>query len=433
VRGARKLRPGEYILWRAGAIVRQGQFWQVDPQARASRANGAAEAEGAVVRTLRETLDAAVASQLVSDVPVGVFLSGGIDSSLVAAFAQRHCAGLLTTFSIGFADADFDESPYARRVASHLATRHIEQVFSEDDLLKNLDDCLSCLDEPMGDPSVLPTYVLSQLAARHVKVVLGGDGGDELWAGYPTYNAHRYARWYRRLPRWVRAAVVKPLVRALPVSDGYQSFEWKAKRFALRWAEPAQVRHMRWMSNLDLPDLALALGAPPPAALGQWAAAGDSLDGILALDFTTYLPGSVLAKVDRAAMAHGLEVRPPMLDNALIELAFSVPASMKVKGAVLKSLLKQAACGLLPDEIIHRRKKGFAIPLAGWTRGPLVSRLQDLIASSPVWDTGLLNRAAFAGWLRDHRARAADRSRPLWALLVLDHWYRKVTARQSDE
>lgn len=431
VRGARKLEPGTCLSWAAGRTDGPNRYWRPSPP------NPNPTDEATLARLLIEKQDAAVASQVVADVPVGVFLSGGIDSSLVTALARRHVTGPLMSFSIGFADARFDESVFARRVAAHVGTRHIEQAFNESQLLDTLDSALGCLDEPIGDPSILPTYALSALAAGHVKVVLGGDGGDELWGGYPTYKAHRLAAAYQIIPRPIRRGVVETLVARLPVSHGYQAFEWKAKRFVLRWADQPYARHLRWMSSVDVPDLGRAIplgekGIPP--ALRASAAALDFHsvpDDVLALDLQTYLPGSVLTKVDRASMAHGLEVRPPMLDNLMIDFALSLPASVRMAGGKSKALLKRAASGLIPDDVIHRKKKGFAIPLARWLAGPIRSRVQDVIDSSPLWDIGLLDRRVFAEWLRQHLDRAADRSRPLWAAIVLDHWFRSKRMQQS--
>jgi asparagine synthase (glutamine-hydrolysing) len=373
----------------------------------------------------------AVAAQMVADVPVGVFLSGGIDSSLVAALAQRHAGGGIQSFSIAFEDPRFDESAYARLIAKDLGTRHVEHKFAERELIDVLDSALDSLDEPMADPSILPTYLLSRITAQHVKVVLSGDGGDEMWAGYPTYKAHRYALAYSRVPRLIRSRMIDPLVARLPVDYGYQSFEWKAKRFALRWDDDPLRRHLRWMSNLDVEDVSRCVAdAPTPIQLtcGNGNGTIDMMNRVLALDFQTYLPGSVLTKVDRASMAHGLEVRPPLLHNELVDFAFSLRSDVKLRGTTTKSLLKRAAAGLLPEEIIHRRKKGFAIPLAAWLNGPLGARVQRVIETSPLWKTGLLRADVFRRWRDEHAARAVDRSRPLWALLVLDHWFCRIAS-----
>jgi asparagine synthase (glutamine-hydrolysing) len=425
VRGARKLETGSYLTWANGVVSESKRFWKLELNQQGGNARDLSD-------VLRGKLHAAVKSQLVSDVPVGVFLSGGIDSSLVAALAQRHSTQRLKTFTIRFEDPQFDESIYARKAAIHIGSEHVEEKFSEASLIDELDDALACLDEPMADSSILPTYALSRLAARHVKVALGGDGGDELWAGYPTYKAHRMAMVYRCLPGFFRRGMIQPIVGKLPVQHGYQSFEWKAKRFALRWDDAARARHFRWMSNLDLAslgdaicgefELPMGLGDPVKSSATQL-----QLNEILALDFATYLPGSVLTKVDRASMAHGLEVRPPMLANELVDFAFGLPASCKLKGLTTKWLLKQAAADLVPAEVIHRRKKGFAIPLAAWLRGPLRPRVIDVMASSPVWETGLLNRDVFVWWQHEHETGVADWSRALYGLIVLDHWLRKVS------
>ena len=434
VRGARKLPPGRWIEWSScQGLGAPRAFWSLK----------VADVDGdprELAGTLRRKLADAVAAQMVADVPVGVFLSGGIDSSIIAALAQQHAgarggsggSGAVQSFSIAFEDPRFDESRYARLMAKHLRTRHVERTFGEGELLTVLDAALDSLDEPMADPSILPTYLLSKLTAEHVKVVLSGDGGDELWAGYPTYKAHRYAVGYAQVPRLFRGAIVDPLVTRLPVRHGYQGFEWKAKRFALRWDDDPLRRHLRWMSNVDLDDLSLAVASSSTpvqlACANSSGAPSDQINQILALDFSTYLPGSVLTKVDRASMAHGLEVRPPMLHNDLVDYAFSLSSDLKLRRTTTKALLKRAAKGLLPDEIIHRSKKGFAIPLAQWLNGPLAPRLRTVIDQSPLWQTGLLSQDVFRQWQSEHSQHNVDRSRPLWALLVLDHWHRRIAS-----
>ena len=424
VRDVRQLGPGETLSWENGRLEPPRRFWQVPPP-RAS----APEDEPALAAALWTEMSDAVRRQLVADVPVGIFLSGGLDSSTVATLATAHAPGRMKAFSIGFEEADFDESGYARQVAERLGVEHVVEMLHERNLLDVVDEALGRLDQPLGDPSFLPTFLLSRLAARHVKVVVGGDGGDELWGGYPTYFAHLYAGVYRHVPALVRDRVVRRLVEWMPVSDRYQSLEWKLRRFTGRWDEEATTRHLRWMSSVDLPDLPRAVrgadGVPPPTLAAPLPETDDPLHRLLALDFTTYMPGSVLTKVDRASMAHGLEVRPPLLDNQTVDWAFALPSRFKVRPNRTKLLFKRAARGHLPDAIIDRKKKGFGIPLAAWLRGPLRDRLESLLAASPAWDAGLLDQAVFAGWNRQHQARQADHARPLWALLVLDSWLRR--------
>ena len=426
VGAVRKLPPGHPVVWQAGRLEAPRPFWRLQPDGETLP-----EDDGARAQRLWRAIEASVESQLVSDVPVGIFLSGGIDSSTVAAAAARTSRRRMTAFAIGFEDPTFDESGYARMVAQKLGVELVTETLRADNLLEIADAALDRLDEPLADPSYLPTFLLSRLAARHVKVVLGGDGGDELWAGYPTYKAHRLAAIYAAIPKPLRSRVILPAVGALPVADRYQSLEWKLRRFTERWDDERVTRHLRWMSNVDLPELAAAIPAArglTPATLAaarERPAGADWLNGILALDFQTYLPGSVLTKVDRAAMAHGLEVRPPLLGNAMVDLAFGLPSRDKLRGATSKFLLKRAARGHIPDAVIDRRKKGFAIPLAAWLHGPLAARLQAVVDESPLWDLGCADRQVFARWLNQHRDRRRDRSRPLWALYVLDRWLRR--------
>ncbi|MBX9603398.1 MAG: asparagine synthase (glutamine-hydrolyzing) [Bryobacteraceae bacterium] len=421
LQGARKLAPGHFLIWEKGGAAEPVAFWSLDPAG--GRRTGS---ESELASRLQDTLEASVERQLISDVPVGSFLSGGIDSSLITAIAQKKYGVPVQTFSIGFADKEFDESEYSDLAARKLGTVHRSRLVDERDLLSELDAALDSLDEPLADPSIVPTYIVSKLAAEHVKVVVGGDGGDELWAGYPTYLAEKFARYYSRIPAMVRGAAGSAIA-ALPVSGSYQSLEWKLKRFANRWDDEPVRRHLRWMSNTDVDDLPLILpgvnAEPPLLNSFRSPANGDLLTPMLALDFRTYLPGSVLTKVDRASMAHGLEVRPPFLDNHVVDLSFSIAAEWKLRGRERKYLLKRVAESYLPPEIIYRPKRGFAIPLAKWIAGPLRPRIEQILRDSPAWDG--MNRETFAAWLKLHLAARQDFSRSLWALLVLDHWMRR--------
>jgi asparagine synthase (glutamine-hydrolysing) len=314
-------------------------------------------------------------------------------------------------------------------VADRLNVEYVSEKLHEGNLIEVVDQALDKLDEPLADPSLLPTFLLSRLAARHVKVVVGGDGGDEVWGGYPTYRAHRYAMAYAKVPRFIRDDVLGRLIDRLPIDDRYQSLEWKLRRFTERWADDPVTRHLRWMSSVDLPDLPKAIpeaqGLVPATLAAELPASDDWLQKMLALDFTTYMPGSVLTKVDRASMAHGLEVRPPLLDNQMVDWAFTLPSTYKLRGRTGKYLLKKAARGKIPSEIIDRPKKGFGIPLAKWLRGNLRDRMETVVEKSPVWDLGPLRRATFETWNREHQSAQRDHSKPLWALLVLDHWLRR--------
>ncbi len=441
VGAVKKLPPGHTLVWRDGRLEAPRPFWRLQVAGLGGEAGGGetgtllGQDDGARAERLWQVIERSVEEQLVSDVPVGIFLSGGIDSSTVAAAAARTSRRRMTAFAIGFEDPTFDESGYAKLVADQLGVELVTEKLHAENLLEIADAALDRLDEPLADPSYLPTFLLSRLAARHVKVVLGGDGGDELWGGYPTYKAHRLAAIYARVPQVVRQQLIGRLVAALPIADRYQSLEWKLRRFTERWDDQRVARHLRWMSSVDLPELAQAVpaarGITPATLAAPVAGGGDWLNGILALDFTTYLPGSVLTKVDRAAMAHGLEVRPPLLGNAMVDLAFSLPSRDKLRGKTSKFLLKRAVRGRIPDQVIDRPKKGFGIPLAAWLRGPLAGRVESVVQESPLWDLGCADQAVFARWFDEHRDRRRDRSKPLWALYVLDRWLRRNGAVKS--
>jgi asparagine synthase (glutamine-hydrolysing) len=418
IEGVEKLAPGEMLIAGPGAKPTRG--WIAEGEV-PSRLGPATPGE------LWATLGDAVESQLMSDVPLGVFLSGGLDSSCIAALASRRSRTKLQAFCIAFDEPSFDESSHARAMSSHLGLEHVEETLTEGTLLGVVDEVLERLDEPLGDHSIVPTYLLSRLAARHVKVALGGDGADELFGGYPTYRAHTlHARFARPVTKLVKPAVLRALVERIPASEGYQALDWKVKRFLGRWDDDVLRRHLRWMSALDLPALERAMGdrfrepatlrTPLPRSL-------DPVTLTTRLDFETYMPGSVLTKVDRASMAHGLEARPPFLDENVVALARRVPARDKVRGNTTKWILRAASADVIPKAILDRGKHGFSVPLARWLHGPLAPRIDRVLADSPCW--GVLDQRTFAGFASAHRARRGDHAKALWALIVLDTWMRR--------
>lgn len=431
VRGIRKLGVGEYLSWQPGKAAQIERYWSPSEitMTAATRIIEADEAE--LSRELLEKLDRAVGRQMISDVPVGVFLSGGIDSSVITALAARHSSSPIETFSIGFEEKSFDESEQAKAVSEFLGTRHHVEILSEARMIGELDETLGLLDEPLGDVSILPTYQVAKLAHRTVKVCLGGDGGDELFAGYPFYGAHVWGDRYRKIPGWIRQSVLRPLVGSLPVRDSYQSFEWKAKRFTHRFDESKLRRHFRWLASTDLTDLTSLLPVSvQPSSFAAWRDAEvDSLDGLLRLDLGTYLPGSVLTKVDRATMGTGVEARPPFLDNEVVEFALRLPSSLKLKGGVTKYLLKKTAASLLPEEVLHRKKQGFSVPIARWTRGALKARIAESVENSELFRAGFLDLQKFREILTEHATFRKDWGKTLWSFYVLDQWYRKNSGR----
>ena len=368
------------LVWEAGRTS-LSRYWQAPvPAGDAPDLESAAE-------QLWSDFRAAVARHRRSDVPLGVFLSGGIDSSCIAAaLSELESAHRVRTFSVGFDDPSFDESEPARAVAHYLGTEHHEHIFAASTVLDLLPEVATWLDEPLGDASLLPTHLLSRFARTEVTVALGGDGGDELLAGYPTFAAELGGGVYRRLPRPARQ-LAEAVVNSLPVRHGNLSFDFKLKQFLRGAAEVPSLAHQRWMSSFSGAEIRALLADPArhrcrggasPARQGL-ARGGDRLIRSLLLYQDTYLPGDVLNKVDRASMACGLEVRAPLLDAALVNSIQQLPSKYKFARGRTKRILKRAAATRLPASILRRPKRGFCVPVARWLRGPLGPLLDDLL------------------------------------------------------
>jgi len=430
--GVEKVRPGEWVTF-------EPETSRLDARAYWRPRYGSAVAppppDGELLAALEERVLAAVERRLVADVPLGVFASGGIDSSVVAAAMTRlRPASSVETFSIGFEEVSFDESPFARQVARHLGTNHREHILSPQAMQDVLPDIFDYLDEPLGDASIVPTHLLSAFTRQHVTVALGGDGGDELFLGYPTFQAELLARRTEGAAgRWLGRAV-GGVGRRLPVSSGYFGLDFKLKRLALGLGHDAAHRHQRWMSSFlpeSLPEVLgpLGFGADDARALDallsrfrQPPGARDDFDRLTEQYARLYLAGDVLVKVDRASMAHGLEVRSPFLDRELVELALSVGWHHKLRRGQTKHLLKRLAERWLPHDIVHRKKQGFAVPIAAWIRGPLRSWAEDLLARDRIARQGIFEPSVVAGLLEAHLRGEADHRKPLWTLLVFQAW-----------
>ncbi|MBC7796134.1 MAG: asparagine synthase (glutamine-hydrolyzing), partial [Pyrinomonadaceae bacterium] len=350
---------------------------------------------------LRELLGNAVKSQIVADVPLGVLLSGGVDSSSVAAFAQKFSNNSIKTFSIGFDESTFDESRFAREVAAHLGTEHHEQVFRVKEAVEILPHVAGWLDEPLSDASILPMFLLSKFVRQSVTVALGGDGGDELFAGYPMYRAHKIACQYEKIPLFFRRNFIETLVKNLPVSTKNMSFDFKAKRFINALANRDSVaRHHSFFGSFDETELAKLLTNDVRKAsesnvygeareLLETCDATNFIERMQFLDTKFYLAEDILTKVDRASMANSLEVRAPFLDYRVAEFAASLPESYKLKGGEGKFILKRAVAPMLPDLVTKRPKKGFGIPVANWLNNEMKPLLNDLLAPGLIANQGL--------------------------------------------
>jgi asparagine synthase (glutamine-hydrolysing) len=428
IKSVRKLPPGHRLTYAGGRATLE-RWWDV------SYDGGTPMVEIQAAARLGALLDLAVRQHLLSDVPLGVFLSGGLDSATVAAFARRH-VDRLSTFSIGFQDKSFDESVHARRVAAALGTDHHEEIVGPNAAVELVERLPELMDEPLGDASILPTYLLSRFARRSVTVALSGDGGDEVFAGYPTYQAHRMADMWARTPRAARA-LARAAVRGLPVSHDNFSLDFKLKRFVSGADLDPVGRHAVWMGSFTPDEQKTLLTAEAlsrmtaPPSYAEWerlaAAAPPApwLHRVLYLDLKGYLAEGVLQKVDRASMACSLEVRVPLLDYRIVEAMASMPAELKLQGFTTKYLLKQLMRKMLPREIVDRPKKGFGVPLARWLRAELAPLLHEACGSESLRRLGLFRAEAVGDLLSEHMLARADHRKKLYTLLVFVLWARR--------
>jgi asparagine synthase (glutamine-hydrolysing) len=384
---------------------------------------------------LLRRLERAVELELMSDVPVGVFLSGGLDSSAVAHFAARS-GQKLASFALKFTEATHDESADARLAARRLGLEHHELTFDRELLRRSLWDAAEALDEPFGDSTALPLLALSRFARGHGKVALTGWGGDELFAGYPTYRAHRLAAPYRRLPGFLTGGLIPALVNRLPASERYMSFEFKAKRFIKGAQLPPELQHFLWMGYFDdaekerlfapgiLDQTEGATLAPVEEALAELEGE-DLVSRIMHLDALFFLEGNGLFQADRMMMAASMEGRVPLLNTELLEFVAPLPWSLKMKGGKTKQLLRAAMEGILPRGILHKPKKGFGPPSAAWVRQVFPDVFDEFCGPDWLREQGVFNPAEVARLLGEHRAQRADHGRKLWALLSFQLWYHK--------
>jgi asparagine synthase (glutamine-hydrolysing) len=425
-REARKLPAGHLLVWSeqdAGDGLTLERYARPAPVPMdAVRA----ESETELAEELRQRLRDSVRAHLVADVPVGVMLSGGVDSSALTAFAALESAGRVSTFSIGFEERSFNELEKARLVATRYETDHHELIVRPNavDLLPTV---VAAFDEPFADSSALPTYLVSQLASRHVKVALSGEGGDELFGGYYTYVADVLAPRFGRLARRLQ-----PVLELVPSTSRMLSLEEKAKRFARGGHLPPLERHHAWKeilsaearTQLVLPE---RRGTIDPVELFRAryreTVGAEPLARLADVDVHTYLVDDLLVKMDRASMAHSLEARVPFCDQVIADLAFSLPARHKVRGFEKKRLLRKALQPLLPGEILGARKQGFAIPSAAWLRGELLPFAREVLSAESVRRQGFFDPRAVQALLDAHAAHRQNNSRQLWALLTFSLWF----------
>lgn len=415
-RNVNKLPGGHYMFYDlTTATAKITSYWQfrVNPDS-----NYAKSSEEDLAAELRNLLTAAVKRRMVSDVPVGVFLSGGIDSSTILACAsQIEATNRIKTFSIGFHEKEYDESDIARNIAHHFGSDHTEEIFGIDSAKEVSSKVLHMLDEPMGDSSILPTYLLSRFAKQSVTVALGGDGGDELFAGYAPFRALNAAQLYTdMIPSGIRKFILSQVNR-LPASEGYLSLDFKLKRTLQGLEYPSKVWNPMWLSPLKPDEIADLTNTPVEweelydDAIKAWDSsdAGDLIGKTSEFYGRFYLQDGVLSKVDRASMMVGLEVRAPFLDNHVVEFAQRLPSSFKYRNGTTKYLLKKAMTGTLPDSLLYRQKKGFGIPLTSWLKTWSIDEAS----------LGKCNDAFVKKMYDEHRLGSRDNRLFLWNWIVL--------------
>ena len=423
----KKLPPAHTLVWEDGNTT-IAPYWRYE----AVSAPASFKSEGEWLDAFAEVLERVVAKQMVSDVPLGAFLSGGIDSSLIVWMASQASSQSIKSFTVGFGESEWTEAPYARRVAEQFGTEHHEYVVTPDtlDILPNL---VWHLDEPFGDSSVLPTYHVSRMTRQDVTVALSGDGGDELFAGYTRYQGERLSRVFRRFPKWMRSSVVQAL-RQKPLSgkpsmrrlgDVLANAELD---FVDRYRNKQSIVAPALKTGLYSDDFRNTIGPDTDIALlteiVEAADGQDFIDRLTMLDMEFYLPNDMLTKVDRMSMAVSLEVRVPFLDEEVIDIARRIPTSLKLKHMTTKYLLRRLTARALPADIWKRGKQGFGIPIQSWFRGNLVGYARDVLLDHATIDRGYFNRAALDAMLAEHEANRADHGHLIYSLIVFETWCR---------
>ncbi len=425
----RKLEPGHWLRWKDGEIKTE-RYWSPDFSKKIKISQPEAEEE--TLRILRE----AVKLRLISEVPLGAFLSGGVDSSAVVALMAEESSSPVKTFSIGFEEQDFSELKYAKQVAAHIGAEYHEFIVKPD-ALEVLPILVEHYGEPYADSSAIPTYYVSKETRKFVTVALNGDGGDESFAGYERHAAMRLAENYHRLPAFVRKSLIETAVNLVPTSELKKSRVRDAKRFLQAASLPKTERYFRWMSTFNREAkkklytrefTEKVSNQNPSRFLDEWFATANGsgiLDATLLTDQMTYLPNDLLVKVDIASMANSLEARSPFLDHKVIEFAASLPENIKMKRFETKSLLKKVAAKLVPPEVIYRRKMGFGVPIGNWFRGEMKDFVREILLSEKSLKRGIAKPEMIMRYVNEHTGGERDHAFQIWTLLMLELWFQR--------
>jgi asparagine synthase (glutamine-hydrolysing) len=429
----RKLEPGHWLKWKDGRLEMQ-RYWLPDFSKKIKISENEAIEE--TTRILRES----TRLRMISEVPLGAFLSGGVDSSTVVALMAEESSQPVKTFSIGFEEQDFSELKYARRVAEHVGAEYHEFIVRPN-ALEVLPRLVEHYGEPYADSSAIPTYYVAKETRRHVTVALNGDGGDESFAGYERYAAMRAAEIYGKIPSFLRKLLIEFPTSLVPTSEIKRSRARDLKRFLGAAALPRDRRYLRWMSTFD-PEVKKGLytadftaglrDSTAPALLSQWfdrSNGSGMLDAALLTDQMTYLPNDLLVKVDIATMANSLEARSPFLDHNVIEFAASLPESLKMRRLEPKYLLKKVAARLVPKEVIYRRKMGFGVPIGKWFRSEMKEFVCEALLSERALGRGIVRPGELKRFVREHTDGERDHAFQLWTLLMMELWFQRFIDR----
>ena len=425
----KKLPPGHTLKFQNNTTwVRS--YWDVE-----LKSNGKETFQ--IKKNLRELLQDAVKVRLMSDVPLGAFLSGGVDSSIIVALMAQVMEEPVKTFSIGFEDSTYNELKYARLISEKFKTEHHEFIIKPD-AVELADNLVKFLDEPFGDFSIFPTYLVSKMAREYVTVVLSGDGGDELFAGYDSYIADKIAKkYYGRLPRQFRNGFLTRLLDVVPPSSKKKGLINRAKRFVEGMKLPEDLHHTRWMIFLQQAEKEMLYNSDVKSGMREFDPykfersyfanvaynRNDEINKQMYVDLKMYLVDNILVKVDRMSMATSLEARVPFLDHRFVEFAATVPGNYKMQGVKTKVILKQAMEELLPDEVLYRGKEGFSIPIKNWLKKELKPLMIDTLAPEKLRREGFFNPVYVQKLIKQHLDGTENHSHRLWALIIFGRWY----------
>lgn len=425
-----KLEPGHDLIFDGNQVVIK-KFWDIKFNIN-YHGN-----EKDILDKLNREIDRSVKIRLESDVPLGIFLSGGIDSTTIAYYAQKNCLQKIKTFAIGFSDESFDESKYARLAADFIGTEHYEQILTPKDSLNLIPKIADLLDEPLADASIIPTYLLAKFTKEKVTVALGGDGGDELFCGYDPFIAHKLAKYYEFIPQVIRRGVIEKYCKYLPVSFNNISLDFKIKKFIEGFNNDKIYRNQIWLGSFNKSERSQLFSA------GVWdeiknANEFEEIDNylhnfndksffhqLIYLYLKTYLMDDILVKVDRASMFNSLEVRAPFLDYQLVDFISTIPVNLKLHGLKTKYILKKLMETRIPREIVYRKKKGFGMPLAKWLENELKPLCFDLLSQGEIIKQGIFNYPYIKSLLEDHFSHRKDNRKLIWTLLIFQLWFNK--------